>query len=331
MGEENKNETMSLYDRVRAGLEASAENAPEQGEAPAESEAPVDNAPVEETAPAQTEPAQSEQAVNPNIPDLTGQAQAPAQAAPQTVQPGNNPGMMQYLIQRLQAAEAQNQQLMAQAQQAQATVQEQSQAAQGAVDMATSQPTITVPVLDFNEMQYDDDSTRAEKMNAWQDAMVRKITDEVAKQYSGQLAPIREEYEAKKEAAEREAARQAIWGDSRFADFKDRDEQIQKILNANPELAQFGAQRSYLMGGMIARGLDYNPNPTPEQIVQYVQNSPEAQRMLDQQRAQAVADRNQQIPTVMPSSGLATANAIPESTPASMDDVRDRMAKRFGR
>ena len=325
MGEEKNNETMSLYDRVRAGLEANEE---QPVEAPAEGAAPVDGTPVEEPAPAEAQPEA------PAVPEVMGQAQASApEPAPaqQTVQPGNNPGMMQYLIQRLQQAEAMNAQLQQQAAQAAQTVQEQSQAAQGAVDMATSQPSITIPVLDFNEMQYDDDATRAEKMTAWQNAMVQNIKDAVAKEYAGQLAPIREEYEAKKEAAERESARQAIWGDSRFSDFKDRDERIQQILNANPELVQLGANRSYLMGGMIARGLDYNPNPTPEQIVRYVQNSPEAQRMLDQQRAQAVADRNQAIPTVMPSSGLSTANAIPESTPATMDDVRDRMAKRFGR
>jgi hypothetical protein len=239
--------------------------------------------------------------------------------------------MMQYLIQRLQQAEAQNAQLMAQAQQAQQTVQEQSQAAQGAVEMATSQPSVTIPVLDFNEMQYDDDETRARKMADWQNAMVQQISDSVARQYAGQLQPIKEDWEAKRKAAERESARQAIWGDSRFTDFKDRDERIQQIINANPELQGMDPNRSYLMGGMIARGLDYNPNPTAEQLVQWVQANPDAQRMLDQQRAQAVADRNQQIPTVLPSSGLNTANAIPESIPQSMDDVRDRMAKRFGR
>lgn len=327
MGEQD--ERLAMQERIAARL---MENEPQtqNEEIPAEDQAPVD-APADQgaaPAPAEAAPAEQPPAVNPNIPEVIPQSQ-PEPAPQQAQAPGA--GMMQYLIQRLQQAEAQNAQLMAQVGQAQQTVQEQSQAAQGAVEMATNQPSVTIPVLDFNEMQYDDDETRARKMADWQNAMVQQISDSVARQYAGQLQPIKEDWEAKRKAAERESARQAIWGDSRFTDFKDRDERIQQIINANPELQGMDPNRSYLMGGMIARGLDYNPTPTAEQLVQWVQANPDAQRMLDQQKAQAVADRNQQIPTVLPSSGLNTANAIPESIPQSMDDVRDRMAKRFGR
>lgn len=325
MGEQD--ERLAMQERIAARL---MENEPQtqNEEIPAEDQAPVDAPADQGAAPAEAAPAEQPPAVNPNIPEVIPQSQP--EPVPQQAQvPGAD--MMRYLIQRLQQAEAQNAQLMAQAQQAQQTVQEQSQAAQGAVEMATSQPSVTIPVLDFNEMQYDNDETRARKMADWQNAMVQQISDSVARQYAGQLQPIKEDWEAKRKAAERESARQAIWGDSRFTDFKDRDERIQQIINANPELQGMDPNRSYLMGGMIARGLDYNPNPTAEQLVQWVQANPDAQRMLDQQKAQAVADRNQQIPTVLPSSGLNTANAIPESIPQSMDDVRDRMAKRFGR
>lgn len=324
MGEQD--ERLAMQERIAARL---MENEPQtqNEEISAEGQAPVDAPADQGAAPAEAAPAE-QPPVNPNIPEVIPQSQ-PEPAPQQAQAPGA--GMMQYLIQRLQQAEAQNAQLMAQAQQAQQTVQEQSKAAQGAVEMATSQPSVTIPVLDFNEMQYDDDETRARKMADWQNAMVQQISDSVARQYAGQLQPIKEDWEAKRKAAERESARQAIWGDSRFTDFKDRDERIQQIINANPELQGMDPNRSYLMGGMIARGLDYNPNPTAEQLVQWVQANPDAQRMLDQQKAQAVADRNQQIPTVLPSSGLNTANAIPESIPQSMDDVRDRMAKRFGR
>jgi hypothetical protein len=327
MGEQD--ERLAMQERIAARLMENEPQNAQNEEIPAEDQAPVDAPADQGAAPAPAEAAPAEQpTVNPNIPEVIPQSQ-PEPAPQQAPAPGA--GMMQYLIQRLQQAEAQNAQLMAQAQQAQQTVQEQSQAAQGAVEMATSQPSVTIPVLDFNEMQYDDDETRARKMADWQNAMVQQISDSVARQYAGQLQPIKEDWEAKRKAAERESARQAIWGDSRFTDFKDRDERIQQIINANPELQNMDPNRSYLMGGMIARGLDYNPNPTAEQLVQWVQANPDAQRMLDQQKAQAVADRNQQIPTVLPSSGLNTANAIPESIPQSMDDVRDRMAKRFGR
>ena len=330
MGEQD--ERTAMQERIAARLMESDPQNAQNEEIPVEGQAPVDAPADQGAAPVEQAPAEqaAQPTVNPNIPEVIPSAQPEPAPAPQQAQtPGN--GMMQYLIQRLQQAEAQNAQLMAQAQQAQQTVQEQSQAAQGAVEMATSQPSVTIPVLDFNEMQYDSDEDRARKMQEWQNAMVQQISDSVARQYAGQLQPIKEDWEAKRRAAERESARQTIWGDSRFSDFKDRDERIQQIINANPELQNMDANRSYLMGGMIARGLDYNPTPTAEQLVQWVQANPDAQRMLDQQRAQAVADRNQQIPTIQPSSGLNTANAIPESIPQSMDDVRDRMAKRFGR
>lgn len=330
MGENNENKT--LAEAVREGFarqeaEEQAQREVEAGVVPNEGAAPVDT-PQTEAAPAPAAEAQPEPVINPAIPDVTAPANAPAPAQ-ETAQP-QVPNMLQYLMQRLQAAETANAQLQAQVQQAQATVQDQSQAAQNALDTATNQPSITVPVLDFNELQYDDDQTRAQKMSEWQNAMVQQISDAVSKQYAGQLAPIREDWENKRKIAEQEAARQTIWGDSRFADFKDRDEQIQRILNANPELQQLGANRSYLVGGLMARGLDYRPNPTPEEIVKMVQNSPEAQKMLDQQRAQTIADRNQQIPTIQPSSGMATANAIPDAVPKTKDDLYRMAAERLG-
>jgi len=325
MGENNEK---TLAEVIREGFaRQEAEEQAAQGEAPVEAapvegQAPVDaqNAPQE----APEAPVQPEQPVNQNIPEVLPQQQTPAPAQAQA------PNMMQYLMERLKAAEAQNAQLMQQFQQAQATVQDQSQVAQNALETATNQPSVTVPVLDFNEMQYDDDATRAQKMQDWQNAMVQQISDAVQRQYAGQLQPIREDWENQRRIAEEEAARQTIWADSRFSDFKGRDEKIRQILSANPEIAALGANKSYLVGGLMARGMDYNPNPSPEDVVRMVQNSPEAQKMLDTQRAQQIAERNQQVPTIQPSSGMATANAIPDNTPQSMDELRRRAAQRFG-
>ena len=319
MGEQNEK---TLAEVIRDGFarqeaeqpEVPADQVPVEGENPVDVQAAPQEAPVE-------------QPVTQDVPEVLPQTQpepAPAPAQPQGV------NMLQYLMQRLQVAEAQNAQLMQQFQQAQATVQDQSQAAQGALETAVNQPSVTVPVLDFNELQYDDDQTRAEKMREWQNAMVQQISDAVQRQYAGQLQPIKEDWENQRRIAEEESVRQTIWADKRFSDFKDRDDKIRRILDANPELRELGANRSYLVGGLMARGMDYNPNPSPEEIVKMVQNSPEAQKMLDTQRAQQIAERNQQIPTIQPSSGMATANAIPDNTPQTMDELRRRAAQRFG-
>lgn len=324
MGEQNENRT--LAEAIRDGFARTEEGVP--------GDAPVETAPMEGAAPVETAEAPVEASQDGVIPGTEAPAPTPEPAptpAPAQEQTQQIPPMMRYLMDELNAQRQQNAQLAAQLQQSQATVQEQSKYAQNAVETAANQPSVTVPVLDFNELQYDDDTTRAQKIQDWQNAMVQQISDVVARQYAGQLQPIKEEWEANKRVAEEEAARQTIWADPRFADFKDKDARIRQIIDANPELK--GAEdprRAYLMGGFLARGMDYQPNPSAEEIVKMVQNSPEAQRLLDSQRAQQIADRNQQIPTIQPSSGLATANAIPDSVPKTKDDLYRMAAERLG-
>lgn len=259
------------------------------------------------------------------VPEITG----PAQEAPQPA--AQQPSLVQYLMQELQAQRQQNAQLVAQMTQAQQTVAEQSQAAQGAMDTALSQPSVTIPVLDFSEMQYDDDETRARKMGEWQAAMVQSIRDEVSAQYAGQLRPLIEEQKRNERISAEKAARDTIQADSRFSDFAGMDGQIEKILGANHEFDGMDARKRYLLGGLIARGLNYNPTPSAEQIVEMVKSSPDAQRMLDSERARTVADRNAQIPTIQPSSGYATANAIPDESPKTKEDLFRRTEQILGR
>lgn len=261
---------------------------------------------------------------------LTGaqQAQVPPQPAMQGAQDGNAE-MIRFLMAQLQQAQAQNQQLAAQVQQAQGTVQQQSEAAQTAIDGAMSQPSVTVPVLDFNELQYVDDETRNRMVGEWQNNLIRSVTDAVAAQYASQLAPIREDYEAKQRIADANAAKSTLYGDPRFSDFRDRDAQIEKILGSTPEISGMDADRRYLIAGLMARGLDYKPQPSAEDLVKMVQANPDAMRMLDTERARTIADRNGQIPTILPSSGLGTANAVPDNVPKSKDDLRRRIDAAF--
>lgn len=259
------------------------------------------------------------------VPDLVGAAQPQAQA----------PSMTQYLSARLEAAEQQNAQLMALLQRAQATVQDQSAAAQNATDMAVSQPSVTIPVLDFNELQYDDDATRAQKVQDWQNAfenaIVQKVTDSVARQYAGQLEPLLEEQRRNARLSEERAAKDEVWGDERFSDFRDRDAQIEQILNATREFDGMPAKRRYMLGGLIARGLNAQAKPSTEELVSMIKANPDAMRMLDSERARTVADRNGEIPTIQPSSGFSTANAIPDDSPKTKEDLFRRAAQIIGR
>lgn len=253
------------------------------------------------------------------------------QAEPAAQQAHGDPGVMQFLMAQLQQAQAQNQQLAAQLQQAQGTMQQQSEAAQSAIDNTMTQPSVTIPVLDFNEMQYDDDVTRAQKIQDWQAAMVQSITDSVAAQYARQLEPIREDYENKRRIADNNAAKSSLYGDPRFADLKDRDAQIENIISSTPEFDGMSADKKYLYAGLMARGLNYQPQPSAEELVKMVEANPDAQRMLDANRARQIAGRNNQIPTIMPSSGMSTANAVPDQSPQTKDDLHRRIAEAFRR
>jgi hypothetical protein len=328
MGEEEK--TISLRDAIEQGFNRVEQEEAQQGAAPGAEPAP-DAAPVGNEAPAQAEAPAPAPAQNPApVPEVMGQ-QAPA-PAPQTapVQQKQDPlqemaAMNQYLIQRAQQLEAQIQQM-------QGTVQQQSQLAQQTIDTAAQQPTIEIPILDFNEMQYDDDATRAEKMQAWQNAMIANIKDEVTRQRAGELEPIIQDWQQKQRIAAEEAAKAQIWADSRFADFKDNDAQIQQIIAANKEFDGMDANRRYLLAGLAARGLNQSQQqaPTAEQIAEMYRNSPDAQRIIDAERARAIADRNNQIPTIQPSSGLSTANAIPDEAPKTKDDLWRQVEARLG-
>lgn len=336
MGEENN--TLSLRDALAQGFARTdgmtddqmlAENngmSAQDAGIPADGTAPGDTGAAPADMQATETPADGTQPVEP-IPQA---AQEPA-PTPQ-VQPDANAQMFQLMMTQMQQLQAQNQQLQQALAQQQNAMQEQSQAAENAMDTAMTQPSITVPVLDFNELQYDDDATRAQKIGDWQNALVKSIKDEVAAQYASQLAPIREEYEAKQRQADMAAAKNQLYGDPRFADFRDRDAQIENILSSVPELNGLSADKRYLLGGMIARGMAYQAQPSAEDLVRQVQANPDALRMLDAERARTIADRNGQIPTIMPSAGMSTANAIPENIPKSMDELHARtsMALRRG-
>lgn len=266
-----------------------------------------------------------------------GQAEPETQTTSPAAQ-NDNGQIMQFLLAQFQQMQAQNQQLAAQnqqlaaqLQQAHGTMQQQSQAAEAAIDSTMTQPSVTIPVLDINELQYDDDAVRAKKMADWQAAIVQNITDSVAAQYAATLAPIQRDMEEKRRIADRNAAKGSLYGDPRFSDFKDRDAQIENIIQSTPELGQMPADRRYLLAGLVARGLNYQAQPTAEEIVKLYESSPDAQRMIDAAKARKIADRNGQIPTIMPSTGLSTANAVPEQSPKTKEDLFRRVNDRFRR
>lgn len=281
-----------------------------------------------------TAPAENTQAA----PDM---ANTQEQAAPETVPSANQQNQNYDMMQLVQQLMAQNQQLQAQLQQAGAAMQQQSQAAEGAImGQFAPQPTPEThheaediaPTLDFASMRYMSEDEQAQKMAEWQQSVVdyaiKKATESVQKE----IAPVRDEYEAKRRIAEADAAKATIYADPRFASFRERDVDIERILSATPALNGADAATRYMLGGLIDRGLNYlQPKEmTTEELVQKALASPEVMKALETKRATEIQKQNAEVPTIAPSSGTANASPIPESRPKDANELRERAFKRFG-
>lgn len=306
---------------------AEAETAAQEAENAAE---PMEQAGRDENA----APAENAQAA----PDMANtQTQAAPDAVPVVNQPNQNYDMMQ-LVQQLMA---QNQQLQAQLQQTGAAMQQQSQAAEGAImgqfapqpaPEAQQEAEDIAPTLDFAGMRYMSEDEQAQKMAEWQQSVVDYAIKKATASVQQEIAPVRDEYEAKRRIAEADAAKATIYADPRFASFRDRDADIERIISTTPALNGADAATRYMLGGLIDRGLNYlQPKEmTTEELVQKALASPEVMKALETKRATEIQKQNAEIPTIAPSSGTANASPIPESKPKDMNEIRERALKRFG-
>lgn len=271
-------------------------------------------------------------------PDMANtQTQTAPDAVPVANQPNQNYDMMQ-LVQQLMA---QNQQLQAQLQQTGAAMQQQSQAAEGAImgqfapqpaPEAQQEAEDIAPTLDFAGMRYMSEDEQAQKMAEWQQSVVDYAIKKATASVQQEIAPVRDEYEAKRRIAENDAAKATIYADPRFASFRDRDADIERILSTTPALNGADAATRYMLGGLIDRGLNYlQPKEmTTEELVQKALASPEVMKALETKRATEIQKQNAEVPTIAPSSGTANASPIPESKPKDMNEIRERALKRFG-
>ena len=310
----DNNET-SIYERVAAAFEAEGnENPVESAEEPVVTEEPAQ----EEVPPAQeTEPAQEE--TDP----------APVQEAASNPVPVDNTAMLMAMIQQQNQQIAQMQMMI---QQQNAAIGQQSQAAETAIDNAMTQPTVEVqiPVLDMGQLQYQSPEEQQAALGAWQQAMVEAITNRVSAQYE----PIRRSYEDNQRIAANEAAKATLANNPMFSDFRANEGAVEAFLQQNPELANMDAGKRYALAALAVRGRNYDPTakPTDDQIVEMVMNSPGAQKMLDARRAQAVQQKNAEIPVIAPSVGYSSASAVPKpETPKNLEELREGIHSVFRR
>lgn len=327
IGEDRANEAANAAEESAAV----AENAAQEAENAAE--------PIEQTGrDANTAPSENAQ----DAPDM---ANTQAQTAPNNVppanqtQPTNQSSDLMMLVQQLMT---QNQQLQAQLQQTSNAMHQQSQAAENgimsqftpeAAPQAQQTAEDVAPTLDFASMRYMSEEEQAQKMADWQQSVVDYAIRRATEAARNEIAPVRDEYEAKRRIAENDAAKATIYADPRFASFRERDADIERIIAATPALNGVDAATRYMLGGLIDRGMS-NLQPheiTTEELVQKALASPEVMKALETKRATEIQKQNAEIPTIAPSSGTGNASPIPESKPKSFDDIRERAMRRFAR
>lgn len=344
---ENKEVTM---DSIRAAMEQAlmgedraneAANAAEESAAVAENAAQeAENANAPQTEPEPQAAAPDPQAAVPvvGVPpqEKTEPDNVPTENQPQ---PTNQSSDLMMLVQQLMA---QNQQLQAQLQQTSNAMRQQSQAAESgimsqftpeAAPQAQQTAEDIAPTLDFASMRYMSEEEQAQKMADWQQSVVDYVIRRATEAARSEIAPVRDEYEAKRRIAENDAAKATIYADPRFASFRDRDADIERIIAATPALNGVDAATRYMLGGLIDRGMS-NLQPheiTTEELVQKALASPEVMKALETKRATEIQKQNTEIPTIAPSSGTGNASPIPESKPKSFEDIRERAMRRFAR
>lgn len=320
MNEQNERTNESLYDAIERGFEREEEN-PSPEEMPTE-EAPVEEAPVEE-APVE---AMAEEAPAAETPAEYGAEPVEATATPAQ---DNTAMTMQTLLQMVSNQNAQIAQLQQQLQQQSGVMQQQNELATQTADAVTSQPAFELPTLNWNELQYMDSEDAQKALGDWQSAFANQVVARVQNDF----APIRQEYENKSRIAANEAAKAVLYKQADFQDFQGNDAQIERIIEATPAINGIeDPEQRYLLAGLIARGVNYQPAkaPSTDDIVRMATGNPEVMKALALKSAQEQQAKSGNVPTFTASSGLSSANAMPESRVKTREDLESRLNSRFG-
>ena len=327
MGENN--ESISLRDAIAAGFErVQAEENQNQAEGAAGAINQGENQAADTTNSAGTEANYTQQTETPAQNQAAASVETVNQAAADVVSPAQNQGngdMMAAVMQVINALRQENSRLSQELSRQQGAVQQQSEIMQSAIESAVSQPQI--PKLNFRELQYMSEDEQAEAIQSWQDGVINALTE----RQKAEIEPIRREYEDKRAAAADNAAKMSISSDPRFSDFGENSGEIDRIA-AMSDFAGMSPEKKYLYSALIARGMRNSPaaKPSTEEIVKMAVSNPDVMRALEARRAQEVMDKSGQLATLSASSGLSGANAMPEKSVKTKEDLDARLYSRFG-
>ena len=235
----------------------------------------------------------------------------------------------QQLTGQVQQLTGQVQQLVAALQQSQAAVQQQSQLAEEAANQNTG---ITLPQLNFRDLQYQSDEEAQAALGAWGQALMDAARQQLAAELKGDLDAVKSDYQRRTRDAEIAAAKEHIYGDERFPDFREHDADIDRVIANIPAFSTMDAAQARMLGGLINRGMRNDPRRTmtADELVAAVEANPDALRKLEIRRAQEVQQKNENLPRLSASQGMTGASPVPEHEPKTFSELMKSAGRRLG-
>ena len=196
-------------------------------------------------------------------------------------------------------------------------------------DRTPKQP--QMPVFDTSGWAYMDDTARQKASADFTAAMAEYMRS----QMEGEIAPIKASFEEQREAAAKAAAIGALGNNEKMAGFSDALPQIERILSRTPSLAaEKNPELRYALGYLLKRGYDA-VNAVPAQrsaadVAKDAMANPEVMRIIEAERARAVAERNANAVPQSASTGTSNAPAAPQIKPQNLGEARDLLRRSFG-
>ena len=202
-------------------------------------------------------------------------------------------------------------------------IQQQSAAAQEAVDK------LMMPKLDVDAMQYMSDTERSEAMDKYYADM--EAYNE--RKFDEKMKPMKDFLDEQIKRAEKERAIGRISKIPEYSGFSESLSDVEKIIEKTPELQNVDSDKRYQIAFLIDRGIKSIQNAKPEsteELVKKVSSNPDAMKAILAQQAQQVAQSQENIPRFSVSMGQSTSPANVDKRPQTLAEARERLFKKAG-
>lgn len=204
----------------------------------------------------------------------------------------------------------------------QQALQQQSETQEQAIAGQMQQPEQpTPPNIDFNELIYADDDSRAAKQQEW----IASMSDYIKQTTLGEMEPIFNDYKTTKERQEYGNVVEQLKSVPDLSErFGASIDEAGTILEQMPTLKQLAPQEAIITAALIAKGRQaVNTIPqqeTPEQLAQKALNNPEVMKIIAMHNVDQVK-QNANIPTMAAGQGaISTAPINVQRAPETLEE-----------